>query len=156
WGNELSKNDCTHDCGHEVPIHVYREDELFKLIRHGKRILTDQGYENPISFLAGGWLGSQQVLEAAAANGIAFDFSSVAPHLLAGRLSGYPLLTWLSMIWTDVTPFTQPYTKPTRSGEVIEVGNSAAMASYLGSDEIINLFKSYVAKRRTTPKQALT
>jgi hypothetical protein len=156
WGNQITDTNCKQDCGGEVPLAVYNKDDISKLMTTSVKTLDAHGFTNLKSFMAGGWMATPEVLSAAAANQFKFDYSAVSQHLLRPKLEHYPLYDWIGEVWQNVTPYTQPYKIDTKYGELIEIGNSATMIDYLSTQEVIDLFATYLAKKRANPTETLT
>ncbi len=155
WGNTLSARDCQFDCGHEVPLSSYSEEELVKLMEHSAKLLVDQGFSRPTGFRAGGWMATPQVLSAAARSGFLYEFSAVPPELISGRLQHFPLGRWLKALWQDQTPLAQPRVIQVQGGSITKVGNSAAAIDYLTERQVSELYRAYVAAHRAAPHRGL-
>src|SRR6185312_11039927 len=66
WGNALRDVDCASDCGLDVPVHVYPESDLEKLLQTSLATLDQHGFGRPKGVAVEGWVASPAVLEAAA------------------------------------------------------------------------------------------
>jgi hypothetical protein len=56
WGEGRGlSDDCSQDCGHEVPISAYTEDELRKVVHFSLDTLETNGFTRAKSFRCGGW-----------------------------------------------------------------------------------------------------
>lgn len=149
WGETLRTIDCEVDCGQDVPVNVYPQEDLQKLIATGIETLDQQGFGRVKGLATAGWVASAEVLEAASKAGIRYDFSAVASEMLAKRAFHYPLYGWAKGLWPEVTPHTQPHVLTTASSGLTEVPQSLAAVDYVATQDIETLFKEYadVAKR---------
>jgi hypothetical protein len=141
WGTALRSEDCTSDCGHEVPISLYSADELRKVVKFSIAKLEENGLGHAKSFRCGGWIAKDNVREAIAAEGIRFDHSAVPTPFLAGKLSGTPLLEWLGDLW-DTNELSQPH----RLGDLVEVPDNGALADYVTTEQMTSTFEANKAE----------
>ena len=153
WGNPL-KN-CHIDCGKEVPLSIYTPAELKRLVGYSRKLLTDQGFETPRTFLASGWLASQGVLDAISAHHFLYDFSAIPPALVKRRLGEYPIFEWLNQRWHYVSVYSQPHLLPTQTNDITEIGLSAGVVDFVTHEEITMLFVKYAEKQRANPHRSL-
>lgn len=155
WGQPLSPLECKKDCGLDVPVNIYPEADLDRLIKTSLDSLAANGFGRPKGIAAAGWVASPEVLAAAARAGVRYDFSAVAPELLAKRAGHYPLFGWVKTLWPQVTPHTQPYQISTPGGEVTEFPQATAAIDYLESKDLLALFAEYVdrAERGDHPEE---
>jgi hypothetical protein len=156
WGQTLRPSDCARDCGLDVPVNVYPQAEVSRLTRAGIDVLEANGFGRVEAGLATGWVASPQVLEAFAENGIRYDFSAVAPELVAKRLGSFPLYRWVKGIWGNVTPHTQPYVVPAVSAPITEIPQGLAAIDYLTERDVTAIFAEYVGRLRREPSRDLT
>lgn len=155
WGNKISMDNCYYDCGKEVPLSIYRRDEIRKIIDYSIDVFNKNGFKKPRSFLSGGWLTSSDIAEIATTQGMIYDFSSTSSSLLKKRLHNYPLYTWIANRWKNVTPTTQPYPLPNKFGSIIEIGNNAATVDFVSVKEIVSLFKKHIEMQKNNPNRPL-
>jgi hypothetical protein len=156
WGYEMRAADCKVDCGSDVPLNVYPQAEVARIARASLDILQAQGFGRPAATLTAGWVATPQVLDAYAQNDVRYDFSAVAPELLARRLAGFPLYQWVRGLWPSVTPSTQPYVLPSVATGLTEIPQSLAAADYLLGKDLPAIFKEYVERLRREPNRDLT
>jgi hypothetical protein len=134
---------CDYDCGHEIPITAYTEDELRKVIQTSRQILAAQGYENLRQFRAGGWMSSEALLTALAKEGFQSDSSAVPSPFLAGELADSPLLRWVKRLWPSTTPLSQPYIiKKVENAALTEFPDNGALADYMKASEMLSVVKA--------------
>ncbi|MEZ4742606.1 MAG: hypothetical protein R3B45_09190 [Bdellovibrionota bacterium] len=151
WGNQLNDRSCLKDCGHEIPLSAYNKSEIRTLIDHSLYLFDKYDLPKPHAFMAGGWMASNDVLEAAVESGFKYDFSGVPPHLVKSRIAKYPLFHWITELWNQTTAFSQPVPVPTRAGWITEVFNNAATLDYLSTKDLIDLFDGYINLHRKYP-----
>lgn len=151
WGNKLDASLCAHDCGHEVPISIYNKDELSKLFASSMEIFRDHGLGKPTAFMAGGWMASNHVLEAAMQAGIKYDFSGVAPHVVEGKLKKYPIFRWIAELWNNTTTLSQPTPIPTQAGWIQEYYSNGGTIDYVNEKDIVDLFRGYANLLKQNP-----
>lgn len=140
WGGALTLADCAADCGHEVPITVYSQAELQRVIRLSIDILVANGFGRPTSFRAGGWLASAAVRAAIANEGFVSDHSAVPWPFLAQELAGTPLLSMVRALWKNTTPTSQPYSISAGRHTIVEIPDNGALADYVTSEEMLRVF----------------
>lgn len=148
WGYALDKVDCEVDCGKEIPLMVYPKEDIAKLMQHGLNLMEQQQFGKIKSFVAGGWLASNEIWDVMSQNHLEYDFSAVPPSLLKKRLGAFPIFNWINFRWNKITPFLQPYGIKTTDGKVLEIGTSATATDYLTVPEATQLFQSYLDYRR--------
>jgi hypothetical protein len=137
-GQSLTDAECAYDCGHTIPITAYTYSELRQVINYSIRVLTDHGYNRPKSFRAGGWLASDNLFQALAAEGFTSDSSAVNPAFLKAKLQTYNLYTWLVNTWPSITTTSQPYVTPQNVWEFPDNGCLADYVTYQDMVGVIN------------------
>ena len=142
WGTTLGPEECTSDCGHEVPISLYSADELRRVVRFSVDKLDANGFGRAKSFRCGGWMAKDSVREAIRAEGIRYEQSAVPTAFLAPKLAPYPLHGWLGEIWQGTTETSQPFTMPTAAGDLVEVPDNGALADYVTADQMVAVFEA--------------
>ena len=140
---------CSVDCGHSVPLWAYGKEQLVRIIKRSHQILVAQGFTQPISFRAGGWMASQRVIDALVATGFHYDSSAVPTHHFRDRLSGYKLPSWIKEIWGQLPVTAQPY----RHRGLWEMPDNGCLADYMTDLEMLKVFDANVALWRQDPDQ---
>lgn len=156
WGHILGPADCEIDCGVEVPVNVYPEKDVEALVASALDTLEQQGFGRPRGMTAEGWAAAPEVLEAASRAGIRYDFSAVAPEMVAPRAQRFPLYQWVKNLWAQVTPHTQPYVIPTARSSVREIPQSLAALDYSTAADVLQVFKEYADVLKKDPDAELT
>ncbi len=138
------------DRGHEVMLHTYDDRGLHRLLAFALRIFREQGFPRPLAFRAGGWMMNPQQFSVLEALGFQID-SSAAP---AGSLDGScwerdQLQRLLSILWPQVTEFSQPYT--TEGSSVLEVPNNLGAIDYWTDEGVLLHAKRALAVAHTQP-----
>ena len=154
WGAPAAA-DCGVECGSDVPITAYDEEEITKLVRFAVRQLKTLGFNSVQSVFVGGWLASQQVLDVVSAQGFKYDYSAVPPEIVKDRLSRFPLQLWLTHRWHFVTPDLQPHMETTRTGQIAEMGNAFGLADYVEIEQTLAQINAYAARSRADPATPL-
>lgn len=142
WGRPYLSNDCSFDCGHEVPISAYTEPELEKVIGFSIATLEANGLGHAKSFRAGGWMAKDNVRQALVAKGIVWDSSAVPQPYLAAELGTLPLLQWVGEEWKGTTAASQPYVITTAKGPLKEVPDNGALADYVSADQMYGTWEA--------------
>jgi hypothetical protein len=153
WGNRPEVRPDSKDIGHEVPISTYSQDELSKIFEHGIDIFSKNGFPRPISFMAGGWMATTQVLEACAREGIKYDFSGIPPSAIATKAKRFPIYQWLADLWARTTPFSQPTPIPTEAGWIQEYYNNGGTLDYASESDIVDLYRAYANLLKKDPSR---
>lgn len=80
--------------GRGVPLSVYNDDEICKIIDYSKQLLASElGVSALFGFRAGGWLASDSVLKNTQKSGFVYDASAVPPEILSQDYSRYSIGT---------------------------------------------------------------
>ena len=149
WSSAAISGDCAIDCGSDVPLHIYPDSDIGKILAKGMSILAANGFERPIGVSVQGWMASPQLHEAAIRAGLKYDLSAVVPDLLVKRLKYYPIYAWARALWPDLTPHSQPYKVITGAGSITEIPLSLATMDHL------TIFREYLQRRNMTPSRNL-
>ena len=149
WGTRLTG--CDSDCGHEVALTAYTTDEIRKVVRFSTQILSQNGFGRAKSFRTGGWLGSQAVLDAIAAEGFTLDSSRVPPQFLRAQLGSLPIFQWIQDLWGDARSTDQPRSVSTASGPIIELPDNGALADYMSASQMVSVYKTYASLVQAHP-----
>jgi hypothetical protein len=99
FGNVIAKEDCAVDCGREVPLSAYSQDELRRFLGSAVAVYRSGTGHDPESFLVAGHVATRAVVLPAREMGLEHDFSGVVPAQMAEALSGYPLSHWVKSAW---------------------------------------------------------
>jgi hypothetical protein len=153
WGTSQLTDDCTYDCGHEVAISAYDTSELRKVISFSIDTLDHAGFGRAKSFRAGGWMATPNVREALAGEGLGWDNSPVPSSLLAARIGTYPLDAWLADLWSGTTSTSQPFAVTTSSGNLVEVPDNGALADYMTSQNMVDVYEACKAAYIADPNR---
>ena len=140
WGNKGTDPDQNKEWGHEVPLSIYTEAEIVRMINHGKKIFSQNGIKQPEVFMAGGWMAAPHVLAAVRESGILYDASAIAIGITKNRLNHFPLYGWLKNIWGSIKPPFQPFSSQTERGELGQVVLNGGIPDYNSSKDIVNRF----------------
>jgi hypothetical protein len=143
--------------GHDVPLSLFTEDELRRIIRTSIKILHENGFNkasgyNEIqSFRAGGWVASSEVLSALAAEGFKIDSSAVPPDIVKmvfGEEGN--LYKIVNKLWSGVsTENAKTLDIQTRHGVIHELVNNFGLADYISGSGVYNRFiKLYTSSQR--------
>jgi hypothetical protein len=144
WGTSLDVHgqECSDDCGHEVPISLYTAGELRKVVKLSLDTLEANGFGRAKSFRTGGWIAKPSVREAIAAEGIRYEHSAVPTVFLEQKLGTVPLYGWLSELWQGTTNVSQPYAISTATASLTEVPDNGALADYVSAQQMIDTFEA--------------
>lgn len=138
---------CVPDCGHDVNITAYSEEELRKVIRLSIDTLTKNGFRKATSFRAGAWQADRKVMRALAAEGISLDSSATDAEYLKDRWGKTLLYPVIKKIWPDTLATTQPYLIDLGQGlSIMELPNNGSLADYVSGDQILKAFQANAQK----------
>ena len=140
WDASFLEGLCFGDCGYSVPLYVYDDEELADLLQRAKRILIAQGFQEPKSFRAGGWMANEKVLRVLAAEGFLADSSELPSSFLKGP-EYRKVQSWVHELWPKASPFSQPYHHQYETTGIREYPNNGGMLDYLDEGDLISLFK---------------
>ena len=155
WSSAVTPGDCAIDCGSDVPLNIYPDSDIAKILAKGLSTLAANGFERPIGVSVQGWMASPQLYEAAVRAGLKYDLSAVAPDLLSKRLKYYPIYAWARALWPDLTPHSQPFKVITDAGSITEIPLSLASMDYLTSKDVDSIFQEYLQHLQQTPNRDL-
>lgn len=131
WGYALRPNDCAWDCGQDIPVHIYPEEELDKIMTQAVKTLEEHGFGRPRGLAVTGWMASPTVLEAATRVGISHDFSAVPNEPLKPLIGSYPLQAWVQGLWPKSTPTFRSFKIPTQTSSILEIPQSLPPIDYV-------------------------
>lgn len=147
---------CTPDCGHDVNITAYSENELRKVIRLSLETLTKQGFQKAKSFRAGAWQSDKKVMRALASEGITLDASATDAEYLKARWGKTLLYPVTKKIWPEIDPSSQPYRVDLGDGLTItELPNNGCLADYVSGEQILKAFQANVEKLKADPSKEI-
>jgi hypothetical protein len=145
---------CEIDCGQEIALTGYTNEELRKIISKSIEILQKEGFKRPKSFRAGGWQADDNVLDALAAEGFTLDSSATFADLLLPEWGKYKLYGLVANLWKETKPISQPYFYKTSSGlKILELPNNGCLSDYMTGDEMLKVFQSNAQILRKNPKK---
>ncbi len=141
---DLEKCTPPKDCGLAVNISAYSKEEIKSIIEFSKNTLVTQGFSEPTSFRAGGWLLGSQIVSALSETGFTVDSSAVPPELMdeTSRERYANLFEWLQHKWSNIDTVSQPYII-SQEGEsrITEIPDNAILADYISASGMFNIFK---------------
>ncbi len=140
------------DCGHDVRIDGYTSDELRAVIRFSSQKLVSQGFNEPKSFRAGGWLAGDSVIQALIAEGFKLDGSALPPHFLDTSTASH-LQEWVTRLWVSIEDITQPYDLELGDEKIRELPNNGALADYVTSEQMLQAFIENAALLKSAPNR---
>lgn len=143
WGNKITDADCIKDCGHEVPITIYKPEEIDSIFKKSISTLETAGFSNIRSFISGGWMSSSSVRSAAVKHSIHFDLSGVPYTILQKHIQFDPLYNWLAGNWSQMTPFSQPSLEYYTTNWLLSIPNNLAHIEYLTTKEWFDIVNTY-------------
>lgn len=141
------------DCGHEVPLWAYSQAEIRQIIRYSKNTLERYGLGRPVSFRAGGWMASPEVISALGAEGFRFDSSAVPADLFRSQLDGYSIPNWVRQLWPNTTLISQPYQLMSGNYEIYEMPDNGCLADYMTANDMMEVFNKNLSLWRSNPDQ---
>ncbi len=147
---DVDLSDCKPDCGVDVALTAYRQDELRSLLRTSVRILEAQGFDTPRSFRAGGWQADANVLQALAAEGFTLDSSATYAPYLEESWGNYNLVSFVARLWPESNPRSQPY-EVSRAPGLWEVPNNGCLSDYVTGEQMKQAFLTQVELLKKDP-----
>lgn len=146
--------DCKIDCGQEIALTGYTNEELRKIIAHSIEILQKAGFKRPKSFRAGGWQADDTVLDALAAEGFTLDSSATIADFLLPEWGKYKLHKMVKNLWMNISPTSQPYNYTTSSGlKILELPNNSCLSDYMTGEDMFKVFQSNAEILQKNPKK---
>lgn len=150
WGHEKSVS-INGVRGHDVPLTLFSEEEIIKLLKTSVQILNENGFHNLYSFRAGGWAASPEVLNALVATGFRIDSSAVAPEIVKsimlksniGSTDSEPPIykNVVHKLWRKINPKNdKAFTIETSHGPIVELPNNFGLADYVTGEEVFSQF----------------
>lgn len=159
WGKEKSTA-IDGIRGHDVPLTLFTEEEIVRILEASIKILHENGFGNLTSFRAGGWAASAQVMNALAKVGILVDSSAVPPAIVESVMgTERPLYkNVVNKLWNEIRfDATESFLIKTPYGVINEVPNNFGLADYLSPEVVFNEFKKMMEELRfSESKRSLT
>ena len=152
WGAPVNKQECSLDCGRQVPINLYDEREVQAMVDSSLRAMRLRGFETVTGFMAAGWLSSDAVLEGVAAAGIKEDFSPMAPEIVAAKLKGYPLMQWIQATWPGLKPGKEVRIAKMRTGTLRQTAHIPGIIDYLSAEGAVDYAKKILDAAQGKPR----
>ena len=152
WGTPVNKQECSLDCGRQVPINIYDEREVQAMVDSSLRAMRLRGFETVTGFMAAGWLSSDAVLEGVAAAGLKEDFSPIAPEIVAPKLKGYPLMQWIQATWPGMKPGKEVRIAKMRTGTLRQTAHIPGIIDYLSAEEAVDYAKRILDASQGKPR----
>ncbi len=145
---------CAVDCGHDVNITAYSEEELRKVIKLSVKTLTDAGFQHPKSFRAGAWQADRKVLLALSKEGFTLDSSATDAEYLKARWGKTLLYPVTKKIWPNTVSTSQPYVEELGEGlKIVELPNNGCLADYVSGEQILKAFQDNVKALKASDKE---
>lgn len=141
--------DCPgRECGYTVSLEfAYSQEELTKLVACSASLLTDQGFDRPTSFRAGGWQLGPKLAAALQANNFIWDSSNTDGRLLESRWDSQSgLVKMVKALHPDSTPLDQPHEL---LPGLVEYPNNASLADYTSPQVLLEIFRSLIENRKS-------
>lgn len=126
------------DTGHDIPLSLYSQDEIKKMIQKSLEILKSQDFKIGEYFRAGGWFADENVLQAIKSFGFLLDSSALPLHLIYNKRKNNILYESLTPLWKKTQIHDRPYYI---LENLIEWPNNACLADYMEPEETFNIFK---------------
>ncbi len=124
WGSSLTLGECRVDCGGDIPLHVYPEADLQKIMDFALKTMETKVLGRPKAMVVTGWVASGALSDLATKHGLTYDFSPVPPEVLEKQFSYYPVYEWVKDLWSQVTPMTSPFFRTTANGRLYQYPQS--------------------------------
>jgi hypothetical protein len=148
WGQ--SQDNCQADCGIDVPINIYPERDIEKIIKTSIDVLEEHSYFPNRILQVGAWLATPSLLEVAKKLGFQFSFSAVPLPLINRYLGYYPLREWLANLWYGITLETQPHVVATKYGAITEMPLTNFQVDLVSTHDILLNFKKTATSLSST------
>ena len=95
--------------GQEVMLLAYSSEEFEKMLVYSKQLFAEQGWPQPKSFRAGGWMLDPEFFESLKKHEFVFDSSATPASSVEGSCwQGESLHRYLSLLWGDFNKGSQP------------------------------------------------
>ncbi len=149
---EVNLAGCSFDCGHEVVLTAYTNQELRKIIARSVEILQREGFDRPKSFRAGGWQANDNMLEALVAEGFSLDSSATPAEFLKPQWEQYNLYGFVRKLWSKTNSISQPYIYQTSKGQkILELPNNGCLSDYMTGDDMLKVFQENASILKKNP-----
>ncbi|MCB0370812.1 MAG: hypothetical protein KDD45_15670 [Bdellovibrionales bacterium] len=137
--------------GGDIPLWRYSKEDINKLIKFSVKKLNAHGFNNLVSFRAGGWQADQRVLTAIRSQGFLIDSSPVHSDTVLNLYRGTPLAKFVSNLWGGISSDSQPYAHHIKNeGDIIMIPNNFGLADYVSSEEFQKLLDDILDKNKDT------
>jgi hypothetical protein len=143
--------------GHDVPLSIFTEQEIEKIVKTSIEILSKYGFTDLKSFRAGGWVAPPSVLNAVAKYGIKVD-SSPVPAEFIKNFTGpdSPIYQIVSELWPNAkVGSTSAYEINTAHGKMVQCVNNFCLADWLSAKGAYAEFEDLMNKAYGKSKGAI-
>lgn len=146
WGTSLTLGECRNDCGGDVPLNIYPEADLEKIMDFSLKTLENKALGKPRAMGITGWVGSGVMMDLATKHGLSYDFSPVPPEVLENSFGYYPLFGWTKDLWSNITPLTTPFFRTTTSGRLYHYPQSLGGIDHQSFGTLVQHLEKAVAR----------
>lgn len=139
WGAAVSPQECSSDCGMQVPLSIYDGRDLDSLFATSVKIMHKQGFSEIHGYLNAGWVSSDAIVESALASGLREDYSIMDAELVAEKLSGFPILQWIRASWPKISAPRETKTLKTRLGSMRQIMHTPGIIDYHSVESAVQI-----------------
>lgn len=153
WGYDLEDQYCKVDCGHEVPLSVYKKEEIRSLISYSLKLFKENHINEPQIFMSGAWMGSPQILDTLMQNNIFYDASAISPTIIKDKIKYFPLADWLNNLWSNLKFPLQPQLYYTSHGLLKQMIHNGGPLDHRQNKEILSTFINLTNSRQASTEK---
>lgn len=157
----LTLRDPMDPSGYTVPIEAYGQAGFETLLTRADALFAERNLGKPVTFRAGAWVASIDILKALANKGYIADTSANNWMRMEEWLGQGTIYQWSMINWSMIGDTSQPYypnTTDKQSGAppnlpILEVPDNGIMVDYVTRNEMVEIFgKVWGGPALTAPK----
>lgn len=153
WGNTVSPSMCRIDCGNDVPLNIYSQDEIHKVMATSLSVLKEAGLRDIRGMMVRGWMATPEILATGDSLGVDYDFSMVTPSTIYDKLRPFPIFSWVKGLWPKSDVLSQPGIVSDDLPGMVEVPQALGALDYVSHKQMVQ----FLDRMLSTPnKGALT
>lgn len=145
WGHAVNPATCRSDCGNDVPLNIYTQDEIRKIMSASQSVMTSAGLRDVRGMMIRGWMATPEILATGESLGLDYDFSMVTPSTIYERLRNFPIFSWVKGLWPKSDVLSQPGIVSDELPGMVEVPQALGALDYVSHKQMLQFLDSMLA-----------
>lgn len=140
WGNILDAKKCKTNCAKDIPLSIYKEDELELIFKYALKLFEDNQIKLPDSFFIAGFISTKKIRKIARSFGMTYDFSPIPKDAISSDLKYSQLYSWLASNWKSLRTFAQPFYETADFKNMILIPSNLGVLENLTKKKVQQVF----------------